>query len=34
MLSYITTPNEKSFNLGEKMKAFKSVKRNTTIKTK
>lgn len=33
MLSYVSTPNEKSFNVGEKMRAFKCAKKNT-IKTK
>ena len=32
ILSYISTPNEKSFNVGEKMKALKSSKK--FIKTK
>ena len=33
MLSYVSTPNEKSFNVGEKMRALRTSKKFTT-KTK
>lgn len=33
MLSYLSTPNEKSFNMGEKIRTLKCAKKNT-FKTK